>query len=183
MKISKTTLITLTIILVFLLVAVLVTFLVVKRHSERFNNEARLSLVGDKTNPAVYTDLRGNQVSLDAYTGKVLVINSWASWSPFSQTELPLLAEIAAEFPEVVFMAVNRQEPKEQAQRFLATLPSTDGVNIIIDTTDHFYTTIGGYTMPETIIYDKAGKVSTHIQATINPDELRDSINEALAES
>jgi len=48
------------------------------------------------------------------------VVATWASWSPFSTADLNTLSELSSEFSdeEVVFMAINRKESKEQAARF-----------------------------------------------------------------
>lgn len=128
---------------------------------------------------AAYVDLDGNQATLDSYEGSILIVNNWASWSPFAVTELPLLEKIASEFADknVIVLAVNRKETKEQAQRFLNEQPPVPHVKVIIDTKDYFYGVTGGYAMPETLIYDADGVLKNHIRGLLEYDTLKSEIS------
>ncbi len=144
-------------------------------------NESTKSIFADSKDSSVasYTDLDGNVISLEQYLGKVLVVTSWASWSPFSKDDLISLSEVASsqESSKVVFIAINRKETREQAQRYTNTLPELNSVIIALDPTDHFYMSIGGYAMPETIIYNQKGDVVNHIRGVINQNDLKSYID------
>ncbi len=149
-----------------------------------FVNESTRELFSDKVdNINNYTDLNGNSVSLEQYLGKILVVNSWASWSPFSTGELILLQEIAQNYnqKEVIFLAINRKETREQAQRFANTLPELNSLLVVIDTEDRFYTSIGGYAMPETVIYNQKGDLVEHIHGTIKKEGIKSKLDELLS--
>jgi len=178
----KQSMIIISIIIALLIIAGMVTFSVLRQQGTELRNDAQSDLLGSEDEQAVYTDLLGNPVSLENYAGKVLIINSWASWSPFSQTELTSLQTLASEFRDApaVFLGINRQEPREQATRFVETLPNISLVTIVIDTTDHFYKAIEGYAMPETIIYNADGTTSRHIRGTFNESELRSIIQTSV---
>ena len=66
-----------------------------------------------------YTDINGNEVSIKQYLGKVLVVTTWASWSPFTNYDLTTLNELMTNYnpSEVVALGINRMETREQAQR------------------------------------------------------------------
>lgn len=162
--------------------AVLATVMILRKQSQTLQNEIRNDLFGDENTAAVYTDLLGNPVNLDSFAGKVMVINSWASWSPLSQTELVSLQSLAAEFSEVevVFLAINRREPKEQAVRFVETLTDISLLQILIDTTDHYYGAVGGYAMPETRVYDRSGIIISEVRGAFDREELKRLITEAV---
>ena len=132
-----------------------------------------------------YTDLEGNPVTFDQYKDKVRIVNAWASWCPFCVQELPDFEELAIEFSsdEVVVIAINRKESKEQAARFLKSISSTDHIQMILDPGDAFYTSIGGFSMPETVFYDKEGNVSTHKRGFMSLDEMRTLVQKALDET
>lgn len=172
------------VILLLVVLAATATFLIIKNNADEFQNEAKTDLLGSGESSATYIDLLGNQINLEDFVGNVLVINSWASWSPQSQVELLSLQKLATEFSgkPVVFLAINRKESKEQATRFINTLPEVLNVKILIDTTDHFYSTIGGYAMPETVVYKSDGTKAVHTRGTFKEDELRLLISENLAE-
>jgi thiol-disulfide isomerase/thioredoxin len=173
------------IILVLILVVVFVgayTFKTVYDKKHAINETTKEIFSDSNDNSVYYTDINGNNVSLEQYLGKVMVVNSWASWSPFSTNELTSLSELSSDYnkDDVVFLAINRKESREQAQRFVNTLPDTKSLLIIIDLRDHFYSTIGGYTMPETVIYDKKGNIVEHIHGTHNKDDVKKKVDELL---
>lgn len=148
-----------------------------------FVNESTREVFSDKEDDSTYyTDLAGNKVSLEQYLGRIMVVNSWASWSPFSVTELTSLQKLAEKYNtnEVVFLAINRKESKDQAQRFVNTLPELTSIEVVIDVDDHFYTSVGGYAMPETIIYDKTGNIIEHIHGTFKEEIVGGRIDELL---
>lgn len=132
-----------------------------------------------------FTDIDGEPVSLNDYLGKVLVVNSWASWSPQSAQELATLAELTDLFVEndVVVLAINRAEPKETAQAFLRSLAVTDSVVLLLDAEDTFYQNIGGYAMPETLFYDTEGNIIFHKRGPLQSSEIVQYTNAAVEAS
>ncbi|MCA9360389.1 TlpA family protein disulfide reductase, partial [Candidatus Kaiserbacteria bacterium] len=130
-----------------------------------------------------YTDLEGNIILLSDYIGQVIVVNSWASWSPASVTELATIANLSAEFRdnEVKFLAINRSEPANTAISFIETYKISKEITFILDHDDRFYKRIEGYNMPETVIYDREGNVFHHERGSISASKLRKLVNQALA--
>jgi len=179
----KEQVVTFVVIAVLLLAAASYTWFVVQkeRSIQARNNPATQAFnVAEGSNP--YTDLAGNPLNLDTHLGTVVVVNSWASWSPYSQTELPLLATISDEYvgEDVRFLAINRGESKESAERFLQAIGVGESVELVLDVDDKFYTSIAGYAMPETIVYDKSGNVVYHARGVIDPEILQTYITAAL---
>lgn len=161
----------------------IVTFLVVRGTSPDVKEET-LATFSNVEGEAPYTDLQGNPISLDAYLGNVLVVATWASWSPFSTADIAMLRELSSTYAAqgVVFMAINRKETKEQAARFVATLPGLDGLVVALDPRDAFYTAVGGYAMPEIVIYSTTGEIVEHFRGVAQKDEVEAKIKELLAE-
>lgn len=130
-----------------------------------------------------YTDLDGNIVSMRDFRGKPLIINAWATWIPFSQTELKVLSDIAHEYGDAVtVLAINRMEHPSVIRSFLAAFSIENGVRILVDPTDHFYTATGGYAMPETLIFDAEGVLVEHTRGTFTESTLRERITSVLEE-
>lgn len=75
-----------------------------------FNEEARAS----------YTAITGNEIAIEDFEGKPLLVTAWASWCPQCAGELELINRVVGEVGEgkLRALAINRNEPKEQAQRF-----------------------------------------------------------------
>ncbi len=143
---------------------------------------AEQALFGDAG--AVYTDLSGAPVDIADSLGEITVMTLWASWSPLSGPELEMQNRLAEEYRDrgVSFVALNRSEPKDQAERFLATLPPLPYITIVIDQADTFYKGVGGYTMPETIVFDDRGETILHIRAVSTEAELRSILDANLGQ-
>ena len=160
----------------------LVTYYIHARAVANKLNEANGTLF-NVSPEAAYVDMAGKPLSLESYRGSILIVNDWASWSPYAVDELPLLEKIASEYEgrKVVVLAINRKEDHIQAERFLNSIPALPHVKIVVDTTDFFYGATGGYAMPETLIYNKAGTVIEHVRGTLTYESLHKTLDDILA--
>ncbi len=152
---------------------------------ERAQNNPAAHSFKTETGQTPFTDMAGNTLSLTDQVGSVLVVNSWASWSPDSAVELPVLEKIAMEFKDrnVKVLAVNRAEPQSTAERFLRVIGATDGVELVLDPDDRYYRSIAGYAMPETVFYDTKGNVVYHHHGTLTYEQVREYVTTALSAS
>jgi len=74
--------------------------------------------VAGKAAPAFETfDLAGNALSLRDYSGKVVIINFWASWCIPCRKEFPLLKQIQG--PDVAVLGVVYRDSKRAAAGFM----------------------------------------------------------------
>ena len=155
--------------------------------SKNTTNKINASPAGVALTPAQgrsgYTDIEGNPVQLQNYLGTILVVNSWASWSPQSAQELQKLAAVAQEYDQetVTVLAINRAEPKNTAQAYLASIAVADSVVLILDPQDNYYSSVGGFAMPETIFYDAQGNVVQHTRGALDDTKIKKFIEEARA--
>ncbi len=171
---NKSTITTVLIIAVILSAGSFFTYKALNPGENASNSEAARSLSGEEGEQTFYTDLDGNPVDMSAYAGKVRVVNSWATWCPFCTKELAdfeKLAETGGE--EVVVIAINRGESAAKIKAYLSRLGQFDDLIFIKDESDHFYKTIGGFAMPETIFYDKAGQVYLHKRGFMELSEMQ----------
>lgn len=172
------------VILVILLLGALYTWSTIskQRALEAADNPATHALTTE-ADQAPYTDLEGNILTLTEYVGEVLVVNSWASWSPDSARELPLIATITSEYEDrdVRVLAINRAEPRTTAERFLRTFSITDKVQLVLDPDDRYYRSIAGYSMPETIFYDRKGNIVHHHHGVMTEADIRNYLDAAIA--
>ena len=114
----------------------------------------------------------------------VLVINSWATWSPFSVNDLTLLAELQKQYGEdITVLAINRKEQKAIVRSYLSTFNlHQEDLVYLMDPTDHFYTASEGYSMPETAIYKKDGTIHAHIRGDLKRGEFEKMLDQLLVE-
>lgn len=126
-----------------------------------------------------YRNLSDEEVSLVDYKGSVIVVNSWATWSPFSAEELAIFAQVADSYKDkkVVFIAINRGEPKAMIEAYMKTYKISDVVHVWQDAEDQFYKTHEGYAMPETIVYDRDGKIVAHKRGQYTQTELLQTLD------
>ena len=98
-------------------------------------------------------------VSLDAYRGKVVYLDFWASWCAPCQAALPALEKLRKEFPADQFqvVAVNVDTDREKALRLL----SKHGIGYpsAADPDGLLPETFGLQTMPTSYLIDRAGVV------------------------
>jgi len=166
---------------VFVCLMAVITLVVTKQADNRID-ENTVATFSNQPGEASYTDLDGNEVILEQYLGNILVVSTWASWSPYSATDLPLLSKLAEEYDskQVTFLAINRKETKEQAARFISTMPDLDNLILVLDPRDHFYTSVGGYAMPEVVVYNKQGEITQHFRGDANEAKIKEVINQLL---
>lgn len=71
------------------------------------------------------TDLEGKEHALEAYRGKVVLINFWATWCEPCKEEMPSLERLRRSLQDRPFavLAVNLGEPDSRVQRFLQAVP------------------------------------------------------------
>lgn len=162
--------------------ALAATVLVVYRNSHAVDESTR-NIFTSTPGQATYTDVNGAERSLEDYLGQVLVVTSWASWSPFTQNDFTSLNLIADDYAgrDVVFMAINRKETKDQAARYLSTISEYKNLLIVIDTEDRFYSSVAGYAMPETLVFDKTGAITLHLRGVVDAAAVRGAVDAALA--
>lgn len=119
-------------------------------------------------------DYAGNTVTLAQFRGRPVVVNSWAAWCPFCRQELADFAAVQEELGDrVVIIAVDRAESRETAKRYSDELGVTGKLIFLLDPEDSFYRSIGGFSMPETILVDGDGNVRHHQRGPMDAAELK----------
>src|SRR4029077_1069369 len=78
-----------------------------------------------KAPPAASKDLKGENVSLTDYLGKVVVLDIWATWCGPCKAMIPHEREMAARFKDKPFalVSVSVDEEKKELQEFLEKEP------------------------------------------------------------
>lgn len=139
------------------------------------------SMPADKAPDFHLQDYNGKTVNLADFAGKPLVINSWASWCPFCVQELPDFAAAQKEFGnKVTIIAINRAESPAVAKGYTDQQGTTHKLIFLLDASDSFYQSIGGFSMPETIFVTADGSIVAHKRGPMNLDEMRSRVKEAF---
>lgn len=124
----------------------------------------------------------GKAIKLADFRGKSLVVNSWAAWCSFCRKELVDFAALQKEFGDkVVIIAIDRAESREVAKKYSDELGVTSDLIFLLDPSDSFYKSIGGFSMPETIFVDKNGKIVDHKRGPMNIREIKQKIQKLIS--
>lgn len=135
----------------------------------------------DKAPSFALQDYGGNEVTSADFPGKLLVVNTWATWCPFCVNELPDFGELQEAFSdEIVVIAIDRAEGLDRAKAFSDELEVTDRIMFLLDPRDSFYRSIGGFSMPETIFVDADGNIRLHKRGPMDFKEMRRIVNSIL---
>ncbi|MCA9361233.1 TlpA family protein disulfide reductase [Candidatus Kaiserbacteria bacterium] len=171
----------LSIIVIVLIAVTLVAYLTYTNARKAPTSEADKVLTA--LDPTNFVDQSGQEVDFTEFKEKVRVINSWATWSPHSRTELVLLNEVASVYKDkgVLVFAINRNEPSGRIEAYLKTLPELANIRFVQDMTDELYGSLSGYAMPETVFYDEEGNLIFHKRGVLSKEEVVKYIEEALA--
>lgn len=126
-------------------------------------------------------DYAGKTVTLAQFRGTPAVVNSWAAWCPFCREELKDFAVVQKEFGDrVVIIAIDRAESLETAKKYSDELGVTNDLVFLLDPSDSFYQSIGGFSMPETIFVDADGFIRIHKRGPMPLEEIREKVHSIL---
>lgn len=165
---------------VILILAGVTYGVVVKQEKESARTSADVTKLALPDGSAPFTTLEGDPVAVSYDEESVRVVSAWASWCPSCKEGLLLLDGLASRYDDVTFIAVNRNENPTTARAYLETLPELTHLTVALDANDHFFKTVEGYAMPETVVYDKEGVIVSHLRGAYRGAALEAAIIEAL---
>lgn len=148
--------------------------------SERESAESP-AVSGEQVPNFSLTDYEGKTVNTADFSGKPLVVNSWAVWCPFCVKELADFATVQKEFGDrVVIIAIDRAESRDVAKEFTDKLGLGNNLVLLLDPSDSFYQAIGGFSMPETLFMKADGTIHFHKRGPMAVEEMRQRVSELV---
>ena len=169
------------IIVVIALAAIIGGFFVLRQKSSAPAGGEHARPIASETLDLEFRDYDGRARSLRDFSGKPMVVNSWAAWCPFCKDELDDFAKLREEFGDrITVIAVDRAEPLETAKGFTDSTGVTDRFTFLLDSNDSFYKSIGGFSMPETVFVDAEGNVRVHKRGPMRFEEMKEKVESIL---
>jgi len=111
----------------------------------------------------------------DLKTGKVTVVNVWASWCAPCRVEHPLLTELAKR-PDIRLFGMNYKDEPENAVRFLGTLGQPFAA-VGVDRGGRTAVDFGVYGVPETFVVDGEGMIRYKHIGPLTPEAITGSLS------
>ena len=77
--------------------------------------------IGSKAPDFTLKDLKGNEIKLSDYRGKVVLVNFWASWCPPCRAEMPMFEDVYKRYKDEGFeiLAVSTDISEDKVHKFL----------------------------------------------------------------
>jgi cytochrome c biogenesis protein CcmG/thiol:disulfide interchange protein DsbE len=100
-----------------------------------------------------------SDLDLNAYRGKVVYIDFWASWCAPCRESFPWLDDLARHYgsKNLVVIGVNVDQDRTRAERFLDQVPA--GFPIVYDPHGEIATAFKVTGMPSAVLIDRTGRV------------------------
>jgi thiol-disulfide isomerase/thioredoxin len=158
--------------------------------AEKVAEHAREELAGGETFPFTFasTDIAGNEQSLEALKGKVVIVDVWGTWCPPCRAEIPSFIKLQEKFGEKGFQMVglNYERKKTDEENLAAVVDyvTENGINYPCimgdDETQAMIPNFQGF--PTTLFIDRTGKVRMKAVGLHDYEYLDAIVTELLAE-
>jgi thiol-disulfide isomerase/thioredoxin len=131
-------------------------------------------------------DLEGKRRQLSELTGKIVVVNFWATWCGPCRTEMPEFTAVHAAYRdkgvEFIGAANEPRSAKDKVQEFVASLKIEFPIWLEASA-DHMEAFGVGAGLPATVIVDQQGRVAARIKGVTHGEQLRSLLDRLLSEA
>ena len=130
--------------------------------------------------------LDGSTLDLVSLRGKVVVLNSWASWCEPCKKETPDLVTLSKTIDptKVAIVGLNVTDDSAAANAFADEYDV--GYPSIVDSDGHRLATIPGVppkALPSTVVIDASGRIAARVIGAVDPVELTGIVSAVSAET
>ena len=139
--------------------------------------------LGQETQPLelIFKDLKGREVRLSDYRGKVVMLNFWATWCPPCRAEIPDLIRLQRDYGSrglqvigVTYPPQTLAEVRRYAQKAKMNYPvgiGTQKMKLLFTTSE---------SLPMTIVIGADGRIRDTIEGILLPEEFEQKIKPLL---
>jgi len=124
----------------------------------------------------------GTPTSFDAYRGKPLVVNLWASWCTPCRTEMPAFEQVHQQVGDRVTIVGLTDDPNRDAAREAAAATRVT-YPLLVDTGGRFQSDLGIVGLPSTVFVDTSGKVLATHSGVLDETSLLEEIGRLYGQS
>ena len=118
----------------------------------------------------VFEDFLGNEVILNDYYGKLIIINFWATWCAPCREEMPSLDDLYGNknFKNLIVFAVNMEQPNTVKTNQFFTDLGIKKLKIFFDRNLNFVKKLKLRGVPTTVLINKKGEEFARIIGSID---------------
>jgi len=104
-------------------------------------------------------DIKGKNISLSDFKGKIVFLNFWTTWCPTCRIEMPSMEKLHQKFKSKDFamVTVNLRESASKVKAFFKKFKLT--FTALLDSTGEVGASFGIRAIPTTYILDKTGRI------------------------
>ncbi len=125
------------------------------------------SAIGRRAPAFQLKDLQGNDVSLDQFRGKIVMLDFWATWCGPCRVTMPLLEELQQEHPnDFTLLAVNVGDAPDMVAPYVQQ--HRVRARVLLDEEGIVGSSYGSESIPMQVLIDQKG-IIRHIQAGYYP--------------
>jgi len=169
----------------FLVTALLFISFIITAHAQQATTRNAGKLIGQEVGLKL-KDLSGDEQSLDALKGRIVILNFWATYCIPCRTEMPELVALQNEFGalgvQVIGASADTAKDKNKVLQFVKENKINFPVWLGVTTaaTVRFGLT---NSLPATVVIGKDGKIAKVLSGVFNPDALKMQIESMLSAS
>ena len=118
----------------------------------------------------IFEDFSGNEINLNDYHGKLVIINFWATWCAPCKKEMPSLDSLYQDknFKNLQAFAVNMEQPNKLKTKNFFTYLNIQKLEIFFDQNLNFVKEFKLRGVPTTILINKKGEEFARIIGEVN---------------
>ena len=118
----------------------------------------------------IFEDFSGNEINLNQYNGKLVIINFWATWCAPCKKEMPSLDKLyqAKNFKNLQVFAVNMEQPNPLKTKKFFTDLNIKKLEIFFDNNLNFVKEFKLRGVPTTVLINKKGEEFARIVGEVN---------------
>ena len=118
----------------------------------------------------IFEDFSGNEINLNDYHGKLVIINFWATWCAPCKKEMPSLDNFYQDinFKNLQIFAVNMEQPNTLKTKKFYTDLNIQKLEIFFDRNLNFVKEFKLRGVPTTVLINKKGEEFARIIGTVN---------------